>query len=146
MKEATDKYFIQRLRDLVVYKDHFTALTQAFNDKVGKLKEDKLSEQEINSKLEEDSFELIVLRDDLMKTAAEIEIIVELYKKTQQELPEEYTEITSKIPDFIEGNRLSIFTFVVDGDKVVEREKGLLKTKLDFTRKSEVYNKFKNLK
>lgn len=146
MKESIDKYFIQRLRDLVVYRDHFTTLTQAFNDKVGKLKEDKLSEQEINSKLEEDSFELIVLRDDLMKTAAEIEIIVELYKKTQQELPEEYTEITSKIPDFKEGNRLSIFTFVVDGDKVVEREKGLLKTKLDFTRKSEVYNKFKNLK
>lgn len=146
MKESIDKYFTQRLRDLVVYKDHFTTLTQAFNDKVGKLKDDKLSEQEINSKLEEDSFELIVLRDDLMKTAAEVEIIVELYKKTQQELPEEYTEITSKIPDFKEGNRLSIFTFVVDGDKVVEREKGLLKTKLDFTRKSEVYNKFKNLK
>lgn len=146
MKESIDKYFIQRLKDLVVYRDHFTTLTQAFNDKVGKLKEDKLSEQEINSKLEEDSFELIVLRDDLMKTAAEIEIIVELYKKTQQELPEEYTEITSKIPDFKEGNRLSIFTFVVDGDKVVEREKGLLKTKLDFTRKSEVYSKFKNLK
>lgn len=146
MKESIDKYFTQRLRDLVVYKDHFTTLTQAFNDKVGKLKDDKLSEQEINSKLEEDSFELIVLRDDLMKTAAEIEIIVELYKKTQQELPEEYTEITSKIPDFKEGNRLSIFTFVVDGDKVVEREKGLLKTKLDLTRKSEVYNKFKNLK
>lgn len=146
MKESIDKYFIQRLRDLVVYRDHFTTLTQAFNDKVGKLKEDKLSEQEINSKLEEDSFELIVLRDDLMKTAAEIEIIVELYKKTQQELPKEYTEITSKIPDFKEGNRLSIFTFVVDGDKVVEREKGLLKTKLDFTRKSEVYSKFKNLK
>lgn len=146
MKESIDKYFIQRLRDLVVYRDHFTTLTQAFNDKVGKLKEDKLSEQEINSKLEEDSFELIVLRDDLMKTAAEIEIIVELYKKTQQELPEEYTEITSKIPDFKEGNRLSIFTFVVDGDKIVEREKGLLKTKLDFTRKSEVYNKFKNMK
>lgn len=146
MKESIDKYFTQRLRDLVVYKDHFTTLTQAFNDKVGKLKDDKLSEQEINSKLEEDSFELIVLRDDLMKTAAEIEIIVELYKKTQQELPEEYTEITSKIPDFKEGNRLSIFTFVIDGDKVVEREKGLLKTKLDLTRKSEVYNKFKNLK
>lgn len=146
MKESIDKYFIQRLKDLVVYRDHFTTLTQAFNDKVGKLKEDKLSEQEINSKLEEDSFELIVLRDDLMKTAAEIEIIVELYKKTQQELPEEYTEITSKIHDFKEGNRLSIFTFVVDGDKVVEREKGLLKTKLDFTRKSEVYSKFKNLK
>lgn len=146
MKESIDKHLIQRLRDLVVYKDHFTALSQSFNDKVGKLKEDKLSEQEINSKLEEDSFELIVLRDDLMKTAAEVEIIVELYKKTQQELPEEYTEITSKIPDFKEGNRLSIFTFVVDGDKVVEREKGLLKTKLEFTRKSEVYNKFKNLK
>ena len=146
MKESIDKYFIQRLKDLVVYRDHFTTLTQAFNDKVGKLKEDKLSEQEINSKLEEDSFELIVLRDDLMKTAAEIEIIVELYKKTQQELPEEYTEITSKIPDFKEGNRLSIFTFVVDGDKVVEREKGLLKTKLELTRKSEVYSKFKNLK
>lgn len=146
MKELIDKYLVQRLRDLVVYKDHFTNLTQTFNDKVGKLKEDKLSEQEINSKLEEDSFELIVLRDDLMKTASEIEIIVELYKKTQQELPEEYTEITSKIPDFKEGNRLSIFTFVVDGGKVVEREKGLLKTKLEFTRKSEVYNKFKNLK
>lgn len=146
MKESIDKYLVQRLRDLVVYRDHFTTLTQAFNDKVGKLKEDKLSEQEINSKLEEDSFELIVLRDDLMKTAAEIEIIVELYKNTQQELPEEYTEITSKIPDFKEGSRISIFTFVVDGDKVVEREKGLLKTKLDFTRKTEVYNKFKNLK
>lgn len=146
MKELIDKYLVQRLRDLVVYKDHFTTLTQSFNDKVGKLKEEKLSEQEINSKLEEDSFELIVLRDDLMKTAAEVEIIVELYKKTQQKLPEEYTEITSEIPDFKEGNRLSIFTFVVDGDKVVEREKGLLKTKLDFTRKSEVYNKFKNMK
>lgn len=146
MKESIDKYLVQRLKDLVVYKDHFTSLTQTFNDKVGKLKEDKFSEQEINSKLEEDSFELIVLRDDLIKTASEVEIIVELYKKTQQELPEEYTEITSKIPDFKEGNRLSIFTFVVDGDKVVEREKGLLKTKLDFTRKSEVYNKFKNMK
>lgn len=146
MKELIDKYLIQRLRDLVVYKDHFTNLTQAFNDKVGKLKEEKLSEQEINSKLEEDSFELIVLRDDLMKTAAEVEIIVELYKKTQQELPKEYTEITSKIPDFKEGNRLDIFTFIVDGGKVVEREKGLLKTKLEFTRKSEVYNKFKKMK
>lgn len=143
MKESIDKHLIQRLQDLEVYKKHFESLTLKFNDKVSKLKEEELSEQEINTKLEEDSFELIVLRDDLMKTASEIEIIVELYRRCDQELPEEYTEITSKIPDFKEESRLNLFTFIVDRGKVVEREKGLLKTKLEFTRKSDIYNKFK---
>lgn len=146
MKELIDKYLVQRLKDLMVYKDHFTNKNRLFNDKIGELKEAKKEDADINSLVEEESFELIVLKDDLLKTAAEIEIIVELYKKTNEELPQEYKEIINTIPDFKEDSRIKVFTFVVDGDKVVEREKGLLKTKLEFVKNSEVYSKFKNLK
>lgn len=146
MKELADKHLVQRLKDLITYKDHFKNLVEKFNEEVKNLKEQGVAEKEVNTQLEEKSFELIVLRDDLLKTASEVETIVELYRKTNEDLPDEYKDITSKIPDYKEGSRLDVYTFVVDGDKVVEKEKGILKSKLELTRKSDVYNKFKDLK
>lgn len=141
MKESLDKHLIRILQDLMIFNEHFKSKQQSYNDKVGLLKTDNKSIEEISSQLEDEGFELIVLRDDMTKIATEIEIIVELYRKFQEDIPEEYTKLTSEIPKFKENKRLELFTFVVDGTNVVEREKGILKTKWELTKKSPLYKK-----
>lgn len=143
MKELTDIILVNRLKDLLVYKEHFVNKLRELNDKVGLLKEEGVSLEGIAEKLERERFELILLRDDTTKVAMEVEVIVELYKKTKQEFPEEYKTLTDSIEGYKEVKRSELFTFVIDSGQLVEREKGLIKTKLDLTKKSEEYQFFK---
>lgn len=140
MKKLTDIYLVNRLKELLIYQKVFKEFLKEFNEKEKQLKEK--GEEPIKENIEEDSFKLLVLMEDGKKVAMEIEIIVELYRKTKQELPKEYEEITSKIEGFKEEKRSNLFTFVVDGDKLAEREKGLLKNRLKLTKASETYQYF----
>lgn len=146
MKELIDTYLVTRTQELLVYRDHLNKKSKEYNDKVGSMKEGGMNVEDIGKKLEEENFELIVLLDDLKKVAMEVEILIELYRKTKTEIPQEYKEIVAKIPDYKENKRIDLFTFVVDGGQVIEREKGLLKTKLDLTKRSEAYQYFKKQK
>lgn len=143
MKDKIDKYLVKTLEDFLVYEKHFKDKVQEFNKKVTELEKNGKEKQEISKEVEEDSFEIIVLRDDMMKTASTIEVLVDFYRKTGQEIPKEYKEITSKIDGYEDRSRLEVYTFIVDRGKVVEREKGLLKSKLEITRKSQVYKELK---
>lgn len=146
MKEKLDKHTTRRIKDLVIYQNTFKEEAQQFNNKVGSLKESGEEIESIGKTLEKDNFNLIVMREDLKNVSMEVDTLIEIYKKTGEDLPKEAKEIVDNMEGYTEPNKLAMYTYIVDSDRLVEREKGLVKTKLDLTKKSDMYKKLKNVK
>lgn len=139
MKDKTDQYIVQKLKNLTVLKNAFLKKFEQYKDVVGAASEDMDSD-----KLEELNFELLLVDADVKFASSEVVSLYTMYKKLEEELPAEYIEIIKENKDLKNVISDELYTFRVEDGDIHEREPGIVQSKLKLTRSSDVYNKFKD--
>lgn len=146
MKELLDIYLEKRVKEMLVYGKSFDEKFKTYRDKAALLSEADIPDKELIKRLEEDNFELMATHKDFENISTEIEVILDIYKKTRQELPEGYKNIVKDIEGYTEPRRSNIYTFVVENGELVEREKGILKVRLKMVKESQAYKDLEKIR